>query len=49
MNFDPKVSPFNMPELRWYFGYPFAWGIMVLVALGLVYYFRRKGWMGGKQ
>lgn len=49
MNFDPHVSPFNMPELRWYLGYPFAWGIMLLVAAGLVYYFRRKGWMGGKR
>lgn len=49
MNFDPDVSPFNMPELRWYLGYPFALGIMVLVAAGLLYYFRRKGWIGRKR
>lgn len=47
MNFDPNVSPFNMPELRWYFGYPLALGIMLIVAGGLVWYFWRKGWIGG--
>jgi len=46
MNFNTEVSPFNMPELQWYLGYPFALGIMVLVAAGLLYYFRRKGWIG---
>lgn len=46
MNFDPDASPFNMPELDWYLGYPFALGIMLLVALGLVFYFWRKGWIG---
>jgi len=48
MNFNPQVSPLNMPELQWYLGYPFALGIMALVAVGLLYYFRRKGWIGGK-
>jgi magnesium transporter len=48
MNFNPHVSPFNMPELGWYLGYPFALGIMVLVAAGLLWYFRRKGWIGGR-
>jgi magnesium transporter len=33
-----------MPELRWYLGYPFALILMVLVDVGLVYYFWRKGW-----
>jgi len=47
MNFDPKVSPWNMPELSWYLGYPFALGLMALIAGGLLYYFRRKGWLGG--
>ncbi|HSR71864.1 MAG TPA: magnesium/cobalt transporter CorA [Kiloniellales bacterium] len=47
MNFDPDVSPWNMPELRWAFGYPMALGIMTLVALGLLAYFRAKGWLGG--
>ncbi len=49
MNFKPDVSPFNMPELDWYFGYPFALGLMLAVALGLLGYFRRKGWIGGRR
>jgi magnesium transporter len=46
MNFEPDVSPYNMPELRWYHGYPFAIALMSVVALGIVIWFRRKGWMG---
>ncbi len=45
MNFDSNRSPFNMPELGWYWGYPFALGLMTLVALILLYYFRRKKWL----
>lgn len=45
MNFNPDSSPFNMPELSWYFGYPLAWLSMVAVGLGLAYYFKRKGWL----
>jgi magnesium transporter len=45
MNFDPDTSPLNMPELRAYYGYPFALGLMVAVAGGLVFYFWRKGWL----
>jgi magnesium transporter len=44
MNFDPRASRFNMPELEWVFGYPFALSLMVTVGLLLVLYFRRKGW-----
>ncbi|MBX3128000.1 MAG: magnesium/cobalt transporter CorA [Polyangiaceae bacterium] len=46
MNFDPDRSPLNMPELRWAYGYPFSLGVMLATALGLLYYFRRKGWLG---
>lgn len=46
MNFDGAVSPWNMPELGWYLGYPFALGLMLAVALGLVFYFWRKRWIG---
>lgn len=49
MNFDPKVSPWNMPELAWTWGYPFALGVMATVAAGLLVYFRRKGWLGGRR
>jgi magnesium transporter len=41
MNFD------HMPELHWRYGYPFALGIMALVAVGIFGYFRHKGWIGG--
>jgi len=44
MNFNPAASPYNMPELNWYFGYPLALGLMVLVAGGMLYLFKRKGW-----
>jgi magnesium transporter len=38
-----------MPELEWPFGYYLFWGIMLIIALGMVYYFRRLGWLGGKR
>jgi magnesium transporter len=47
MNFDPKGSPWNMPELEWRMGYPFALGLMLCTALGFLGYFWWKGWLGG--
>jgi magnesium transporter len=44
MNFNPERSAWNMPELDWVWGYPFALGLMVIVASGLLVYFRKKGW-----
>lgn len=47
MNFgngNPAASPFAMPELNWYLGYPFALGLMAATAGAMVLYFRRKGW-----
>lgn len=44
MNFDPASSPWNMPELRWYWGYPAALGLMAAVAGGMLIYFKRKNW-----
>jgi len=44
MNFDPEKSPLNMPELEWYWGYPFTMALMLVIALALIYYFKRKGW-----
>lgn len=49
MNFDPEASPFNMPELHWRFGYPFALALMLAVALGMLAYFWRKGWIGTRR
>jgi magnesium transporter len=49
MNFDGDESPWNMPELRWKFGYLFAWGLMLATAGGMFWMFRRRGWIGGKK
>ncbi len=38
MNFE------HMPELSWRYGYGLVWGIMIVVALGMLAYFRRKKW-----
>lgn len=45
MNFDSSRSPWNMPELGWYFGYPAALALMAAVGGALVVWFRRKGWL----
>ncbi|MEW6491417.1 MAG: magnesium/cobalt transporter CorA [Cyanobacteriota bacterium] len=44
MNFNTEVSPFNMPELGWYWGYPLCLAVMAATAGGLVYFFWRRGW-----
>ena len=43
MNFD------NMPELKWEYGYFITLGVMGAVFIGLIIYFRRRGWIGGSQ
>lgn len=35
----------DMPELNWPWGYPVLLLIMLLVAVGMVYYFKRKNWL----
>ncbi len=45
MNFEHPSSPWAMPELGWYYGYPLVWGLMILVTSGLVWFFRRRGWL----
>lgn len=45
MNFHTDVSPWNMPELNWRFGYFYALGLMAAVTGGLMVYFRRRGWI----
>jgi magnesium transporter len=46
MNFDPDASPWNMPELRWVYGYPFVLALMLGVAALTFGYIYRKGWVG---
>jgi magnesium transporter len=38
MNFD------NMPELHWQYGYFIIIGLMFLLLLGMIYYFKKKNW-----
>ena len=45
MNFNPEVSPWNMPELNWYFGYPLCLTLMIVISSSLYYFFWRKGWL----
>jgi magnesium transporter len=45
MNFDPDSSPYNMPELRWRWGYPATMVTMALLVVAMLFYFRRKGWL----
>jgi magnesium transporter len=39
MNFE------HMPELKWAFGYPFVWLVMIAVASAMIIFFRRKKWL----
>ena len=48
MNFNGAISPLNMPELNWYLGYPYALGLMAVVAIGMLMYFRKKKWLGSQ-
>lgn len=45
MNFENPDSPWAMPELGWYYGYPLIWGVMLLVVVGMLIFFRRKDWL----
>jgi len=48
MNFDPEASKWNMPELKWALGYPFAILMMFASAGSLLLYYRAKGWIGSR-
>ncbi|MFP3939011.1 MAG: magnesium/cobalt transporter CorA [Thermoanaerobaculia bacterium] len=45
MNFDPDASPWNMPELEWYWGYPAFWVMAGGIVVGMLVLFKRKGWL----
>ena len=38
-------APWNMPELHWAWGYPFALSLMVGLATGFFFFFRRRGFL----
>jgi magnesium transporter len=35
-----------MPELKWAWGYPAVWTIILSVVGGMIYFFKRLGWIG---
>jgi magnesium transporter len=39
MNFD------HMPELQSTYGYPIVWGVMILMFIGMLFYFKSKKWL----
>jgi magnesium transporter len=43
MNFE------NMPELHSKYGYYAVWVLMVIVAIGMLLFFKRRGWIGGSR
>ncbi len=45
MNFNSRTSPFNMPELEMYYGYPFAIFLMIAVTLAVLVFLNYKGWL----
>lgn len=34
-----------LPELEWKYGYFALWGVMLFLALGMIFFFRRKKWL----
>jgi magnesium transporter len=45
MNFNNPNSPWDMPELKWYYGYPLLWLLMIAIAGGMLLWFRHKKWL----
>jgi magnesium transporter len=37
----------HMPELEWLWGYPAVLGVMAAVVIGILWWFRHRGWIGG--
>ena len=44
MNFSNPKSPWAMPELHWYYGYPIVLVVMLIVVTGMLFYFKKKNW-----
>jgi len=34
-----------MPEIAWEYGYPFSLGLMLIIAIGMLMYFKKKKWV----
>ena len=35
----------NMPELGYPYAYPIVWGLMILIAIGMIIFFKRRHWL----
>ncbi|NMC52861.1 MAG: magnesium/cobalt transporter CorA [Chloroflexi bacterium] len=35
----------HMPELNWPWGYPLAWVLFIAITIGMVLFFKRRGWL----
>jgi magnesium transporter len=35
----------HMPELQYAYSYPVIWGVMILIAVGMLYFFKRRHWI----
>ena len=35
----------NMPELQWPWGYFMVWGVMIVIVIAMIIYFKRKKWL----
>ena len=35
----------NLPEKDWKYGYFVIWGVMIVIAIGMLIYFRRRKWL----
>ncbi len=46
MNFDTRASSWNMPELGAAYGYPLTMAAMLAIAVTMLLYFRKRGWIG---
>ena len=46
MNFgNNTASRWAMPELKWYYGYPLLWLVMIAIVIGMLAFFRRRHWI----
>ena len=45
MNFDTSVSPLNMPELNFRYGYPAVLAVMFTIGAGMLLVFKKKKWL----
>ena len=45
MNFNSAISPYNMPETNWYYGYPIVLITMLFTSLAVLAFLWWKGWL----